>query len=289
MAEANSPDQDSTATTGIWKHPAHWDDLLTPRSVLFYDGTYTWDGTNGFWDDNGIHHDFDDPADPEAYPPTPRPVGLWLEDDGTQNAKDASGEMPALDDPDFALHHGTQESMHPTRLNIFSKFTQERPKATLIKDNVYRKTLLQDDLFVGHADLNQLVEGQYLSDSYKLCGMKIPSAVYTEANSYALNPARSAAADAKEADLSQGSPFGSSPFSDCPSDLSNWEIENQVKHSYSAVTPKTDPEHDTEVATHENREEDLKRPRKAKARSGSIDSAVDLPVKRRSTRLFLKN
>jgi hypothetical protein len=31
---------------------AHWDNLLTERSKKFYDGTYRWDGSEGFWDEN---------------------------------------------------------------------------------------------------------------------------------------------------------------------------------------------------------------------------------------------
>ena len=33
------------------KRPAHWDALLTERSMAFYDGTYRWNGTDGFWDE----------------------------------------------------------------------------------------------------------------------------------------------------------------------------------------------------------------------------------------------
>lgn len=30
---------------------AHWNALLTERSKKFYDGTYEWDGVDGYWDE----------------------------------------------------------------------------------------------------------------------------------------------------------------------------------------------------------------------------------------------
>jgi hypothetical protein len=29
----------------------HWNELLTERSRKFYDGTYQWDGVDGYWDE----------------------------------------------------------------------------------------------------------------------------------------------------------------------------------------------------------------------------------------------
>ncbi|KAJ4348325.1 uncharacterized protein N0V89_009699 [Didymosphaeria variabile] len=295
-----------------------------------------------------LHHDFNDTNDPEAYPPTPHPVGLWLEEeDDMQMAKDASGEMPAPEDSnDALLHGGTQEPMHLDHVNFLGKSTREGSKATPMNGNVNRKTLLRDDLFEGHPDHERLlgqvegmivgrhvlVKGQYPAHNYKLCGTEMSSALLAEVDGHALDPARGAGAekpaashidgkipdsvskdsgqlvalenaqttsdgvravDAKEAEFAEGSPFGSpfgsSPFSDVPSDLSEWEVEDQVKSSYRAETPVADLEHEAEIASHENREDDLKRSTKTEARSGSIDSAVDVPAKRRSTRLFLKN
>lgn len=47
----SNPDLNPNATTKT--PPPHWLPLLSPRSLNFFDGTYTWDGGKGYWDDKG--------------------------------------------------------------------------------------------------------------------------------------------------------------------------------------------------------------------------------------------
>lgn len=54
MAKADTRDCEgaSAAVADEDKHDP-CDSLLSERSELFYNGTYRWNGTDGFWDDTG--------------------------------------------------------------------------------------------------------------------------------------------------------------------------------------------------------------------------------------------
>lgn len=46
-----APALDLNSNANAKSLPPHWLPLLSPRSLNFYDGTYTWDGGKGYWDD----------------------------------------------------------------------------------------------------------------------------------------------------------------------------------------------------------------------------------------------
>jgi hypothetical protein len=242
MAGANTP-----SSAAARKHPAHWDGLLSERSKLFYDGTYTWDGSDGFWDDTGsespgieairvreaalmltlilpVHHVFNDPDDPESAPPTPRPVGRWFDEDEEAPVDEGrSDDMHVPANGDHALlRDRAQAPTNSVHLGFLTRFTREGSKAILSNDDVRKQTLLRDDLFVDYPDRERLlgqiegmvigqhvlVDGQTLVDSYKLCGLEIPSALLDEVNGYAVDEASGGEAEARASSTTGGETAG---------------------------------------------------------------------------------
>lgn len=248
-----------------------------------------------------VYHDFNDANDPEAYPPTPRPVGLWLEeDDEGRDAEGKSGETCAAEKQDGPLlSDGAQDEKKAIQVDFLAKFTKEGPKVVLVDGSVKKQRLLRDDLFVGHPDRERLlgqiegmalgqqvlIHGHSLIDSYKLCGMATPSALLAEVNAAAVETGADAGevsnmsedreedvnndtdilkvldedvktdvegeqegmsdvrrtrrvdtdlrlpTGAEAVDLEGGLSLKSSPLSDCPSDLSEWQVDDQVSMS----------------------------------------------------------
>ncbi|KAF9731474.1 hypothetical protein PMIN06_000420 [Paraphaeosphaeria minitans] len=344
MAEASAESRDRAASSAKRKHPDHWDGLLSNRSMLFYDGTYKWDGTDGFWDDTGIHHGFNDPNDPEACPPTPRPVGTWLEDDEDVRVVEGEcGDLSAAGNQEETLRRDRAQVLNNSvHVDFLAKFTREGSKTVLIDGNVHKQKLLQDNLFVGHPDRQRvlgqiqgiiigrqvLVDGHNLVDSYKLCDMEVPFASLADVDGHALIAASNAGAetrtvsideeefqgmvskdinepkllhedfqmktederaiDATETKFAKEFPFGSSPLSECPSDLSDWEMEDKIMPSHRVETPRLDSKSGCNRPVYQSHKDVPKRPTQKIVRSDSIDSAVEIPVKRRSTRIFLQ-
>ncbi|KAL5455975.1 hypothetical protein PMIN07_006868 [Paraphaeosphaeria minitans] len=219
MAEASAESRDRAASSAKRKHPDHWDGLLSNRSMLFYDGTYKWDGTDGFWDDTGIHHGFNDPNDPEACPPTPRPVGTWLEDDEDVRVVEGEcGDLSAAGNQEETLRRDRAQVLNNSvHVDFLAKFTREGSKTVLIDGNVHKQKLLQDNLFVGHPDRQRvlgqiqgiiigrqvLVDGHNLVDSYKLCDMEVPFASLADVDGHALIAASNAGAETRTVSIDE--------------------------------------------------------------------------------------
>ncbi|KAF2444340.1 hypothetical protein P171DRAFT_31112 [Karstenula rhodostoma CBS 690.94] len=223
-------------------------------------------------------------------------------------------------------------------MGFLARFTQESSKTVLINGNVSKQRLLRDGLFVGQLNRERLlgqvegmlvgqqvlVDGHSLIDSYKLCGMEVPSALLAEVDGGAFDPAQDIAepssmsgdgadissvgrdvnqldvsnedvqikseggrADAKEGDFARELSLGSSPLSECPSDLSDWEMNDQINPFDRAQTPKLDLKSESNSPSHESLTDGLERPNKTSSRSDSTDSAIEITATRRSTRIFL--
>ncbi|KAF2685558.1 hypothetical protein K458DRAFT_387517 [Lentithecium fluviatile CBS 122367] len=274
----------------------HWDELLTERSRKFYDGTYEWDGSDGFWDENRVYHKFNDPNDPEGRPPTPRPVSpLKLEDE------DADADTMHADSPKTVSRGVTtpgslegpkgNTNRLPSIRPLLPKSILENTEDNIImhlNGSAYKPTIPHKDLYTNNPNRERLfgrIEGMLvgqwaertglsLQDCYKLCGIPITEALLAKlamkdwdekqpwdktklatsntpfdgekhlkemrarnadpmdlgAMNEALighydkdTSARGGAGQKDEADSSDD------PFSSCPSDLSDWDVDDLVR------------------------------------------------------------
>ncbi|KAJ4291080.1 hypothetical protein N0V90_010278 [Kalmusia sp. IMI 367209] len=330
MAEAGNNDDGD----GRRKLPAQWDSLLEDRSKLFYDGTYEWNGSSGFWDDTGIYHEFNDPNDPEAHPPTPGPVGPFYESEYNEPELDTESmdELAAQESPaNTSPCKGKQNLIDPDLETSLAKFLREAMATLLVKGDIHDEAILEDedDLFAGYPNrerllgqLEGILVGKWMSqnkltfgDCYKLCGIKIPDALranldirladtrssttpgrFTESRAMGASEGDSlvecgiggsspladensdgiekVAKDKdkangpnpqegiKNVDLKDGPSFNSSPLSDCPSDLSDWQVAeqdkgpNRRKHSVDSGIGELHQDNSREIMLTEHRHSD---------------------------------
>ncbi|KAF1843816.1 uncharacterized protein K460DRAFT_408138 [Cucurbitaria berberidis CBS 394.84] len=209
------------------------DVALTKRSRKFYDGTYKWN-SEGFTDEHGVYRKFDC-YDAAARAPTPLPPMFpgELEEESTDDLRDQ------------------QPVANP---EIFTFASNSSSKGGMV-------TIRRDELFHGHKDRDRLIgkmEGILitcrhtgtelsLEECYRLCGIP-DSAIRVEKTGNRettppQSPEKGQTAVAKS-DMQGQSPGrigeGStrhSDFSDCPSDLSDWDVQDQVKSGKEAPPP----------------------------------------------------
>ncbi|EUC39295.1 hypothetical protein COCCADRAFT_80892, partial [Bipolaris zeicola 26-R-13] len=180
-------------------------DSITERSRKFYDGTYTWD-SDGFTDDMGVYRTFDC-YDPDARAPTPLPP-MFLSDDEEDEVLQC-GAGADIETLALAPDAGNKGSTATARCDESSR---------------------------GHADKKHLVgKTEYaLQDTItpptSPTVKKLDTAIVGNKHTNPITPPK----DVKSK-VQNPSP-SSSGLSDCPSDLSEWDVGLPVSTHADSVT-----------------------------------------------------
>ncbi|KAH6873122.1 hypothetical protein BKA58DRAFT_161038 [Alternaria rosae] len=192
---------------------------LSEHSRRFYDGTYKWD-SEGFTDDVGVYREFDC-YDPAARAPTPLPPLCLSDNDeeaGAVEQRIDSGEQKAR-----KLEEGAGVFIFASNIDSKGGFI----------------TLRRDDLFRDHANRERLIgkmesvliesksKKMYLTleECCSACG--IPEHLSPMKNSPKqqnikfVTPLKTTKSDPRMF-------FSPSELSDCPSDISEWDVDNPV-------------------------------------------------------------
>ncbi|KAI4668570.1 uncharacterized protein J4E78_002397 [Alternaria triticimaculans] len=169
------------------------DVALSEHSRKFYDGTYKWD-SEGFTDDAGVYREFDC-YDPDARAPTPLPPLCLSDDDEEAGAVEEN------------IHDGEYETER----------VEEDPEIFTFASNVKSTggviTLRRDELFRGHADREHLIG--------KMESALIESRSPTKLKIKFVTPLKVTKPDPRTF-------FSPSELSDCPSDISEWDVGKPV-------------------------------------------------------------
>ncbi|KAF1839771.1 hypothetical protein BDW02DRAFT_563822 [Decorospora gaudefroyi] len=218
---------------------------ITKRSRKFYDGTYTWD-SEGFTDDHGVYRGFDC-YEPLARAPTPLPP-MFLGEESEE--RDIGGRPSSYSPNAFAFTSDTVQGGFVTV-----------PCNELIRgyDSAGRERLVgkMEDV-LGASRVNKV--DLTLEESYQLCGIpdsagkagKVEKRNITPSTS---SPTRKGAAPAnpsepitssKTAQSKHWSSPSNSELSDCPSDISQWDVSNLDPKSSADVQPATSKQHKEE-------------------------------------------
>ncbi|KAG9192672.1 hypothetical protein G6011_11406 [Alternaria panax] len=190
---------------------------LTEYSRKFYDGTYKWN-SEGFTDETGIYREFDC-YNPDAQAPTPLPP-MYLSDDDIDGGAVGQGS--------------------PSGESAVHKLGDDNGSLTFALDVKSRDvvvTVRRDDLFLGYADRQHhigkmedaLVKSRAnkvnltLEECYRLCAI-------AETHQQNVNPIK----PAKKTIIPELRDLASpSELSDCPSDISEWDVAKPMSKTKS--------------------------------------------------------
>ncbi|USP73289.1 uncharacterized protein yc1106_00563 [Curvularia clavata] len=226
---------------------------LSKRSRKFYDGTYKWD-SDGFVDDKGVYRGFDC-YDPRSRAPTPLPpLSLEVKEDAEVFTQQTTDGMLAA---------------HESRINAKTLTFAPDPKR-----NKSVVTVRCNELFRGHVDRDHLIgkmEGALiaskankvdltLEECYRLCDIPSPdqralqedfvpltgpSGEITAAHVVGENNRSPATSPKSPAQKIRSSSSSSTSLSDCPSDISNWDVGISILALASTTenkSPKSSPQ-----------------------------------------------
>ncbi|KAI4930505.1 uncharacterized protein J4E92_004337 [Alternaria infectoria] len=199
--------------------PLPVDVALSEHSRKFYDGTYKWD-SEGFTDDAGVYREFDC-YDPNARAPTPLPPLCLSDDDeeaGTVEEKIQDGE------------HETERMEEDSEIFTF---------ASNVKSAGGVITLRRDELFRDHADREYLIgkmESALIESRSKKVHLTLEECCRACGIPEHLNPVEKSPTKLKIKFVTPLKPtkpdprmfFSPSELSDCPSDISEWDVGKPV-------------------------------------------------------------
>ncbi|KAI4955590.1 hypothetical protein J4E91_001451 [Alternaria rosae] len=176
---------------------------LSEHSRRFYDGTYKWD-SEGFTDDVGVYREFDC-YDPAARAPTPLPPLCLSDNDeeaGAVEQRIDSGEQKAQ-----KLEEGAGMFIFASNIDSKGGFI------TLRRDGLFRDHANRERL-IGKME-SALIESKYVSH-YTLSRI-----ARSQQNIKFVTPLKTTKSDPRIF-------FSPSELSDCPSDISEWDVDNPV-------------------------------------------------------------
>ncbi|EUC49741.1 hypothetical protein COCMIDRAFT_83840 [Bipolaris oryzae ATCC 44560] len=180
-------------------------DSITERSRKFYDGTYTWD-SEGFTDDMGVYRTFDC-YDPDARAPTPLPPMFLSDDEG-----------------DEVLQCGAGASIETLAL------------APDVENEGIIATARCDESSRGHADKKNFI-GEKDGALQDTITPPASPAVKKPATARVGNKHRNPITPPKDVKSKVQTPSpSSSGLSDCPSDLSEWDVGLPVSIHANSIT-----------------------------------------------------
>ncbi|KAJ4365736.1 hypothetical protein N0V83_008356 [Neocucurbitaria cava] len=225
---------------------------LTKRSRKFYDGTFRWD-SDGFMDDNGVYRDFDC-YDPAARAPTPLPPMFPddLEDENTDQTttfKPRERRLrahlnpvfiePAL--PNHDKHIAVPDVAHQEATTIGMRDRQPvtAPRRfTLVAHPSSKKASSNGFKPDGKKATPPKISRQAQRAAHKISGQKASQAT-TQASDAKNNRSSGASKVTSRQSPREGDDdsIRDSDLSDCPSDLSDWDIGGQVNSKKAAPAP----------------------------------------------------
>ncbi|KAF1946565.1 hypothetical protein EJ02DRAFT_508465 [Clathrospora elynae] len=276
---------------------------FTERSRKFYDGMYRWD-SEGFVDDRGVCRGFDC-YDPVARAPTPLPPMLLGDDDeegatqlhrsrrSTSNPRDSDQKIENSLDISriftFAINGGKTVTVRHNQLfrghadseHMISKMegiliASRHAGVSITMEECYQLCAISDS-----ADKGKKVGKREITPPSSPLGTKTTVSETRELNAHqaASTPSkgRRCNKNAQSSKLPPSSP--ASDLSDCPSDISSWDMGNQKtnRRPTAVTTYQRQQEEEEEI-------EELKRRLKTRGVAQKVKEGAEKPPSSQSNR-----